>query len=279
MFWLGRYTYKSKQELQEKLKAYLMAAHVGEVRNRNADRKLRLLLMMHPDAARKIGSGIDYFTVVRNARGAGQGFHVVRTDGTVESFSYKRCISGVMQSDYGKVREALRFAVQPQLMEEREKHKLPVICKLSDVAIRDRKELHMDHVIPFCQLLEDFSIAQNVDLSALKTIGNGEALHFVDSEVTASFVRYHRQHAKLQPTSRIANAAKGGRLAGGNSSMRAAPVNPRTRSGRHECTGCEISLFDRGPAAAGAAICASKADGFATFRLSRLWQSQSARHC
>jgi hypothetical protein len=212
MFWLGPYEYKSKQELLGKLKAYLQSAPAGVVRNELADRKLRLVVAMHPEASRKIGSGIDHFTVVRNARGAGQGFHIVRTDGSTESFSYKRCISGVMQSDHGKVCEALRFAVQPQLKAAREKHQLPVTCKLSGEVINDRKGLHMDHAKPFWQLLEDFSTAYGVQLDQLKTVGSGEALRLIDIEVAQAFEHYHRDHAELQPTAKTANAAKGGRL-------------------------------------------------------------------
>lgn len=99
---------------------------------------------VHPNAERKIGLGIDHFKIVRNVRGAGQGIHIVRTDCSEEPFSYKRCISGVVQSAHGKVCEALRFAVQPQLKRYRDSITLPVECKLSGLPVERRRDLYID---------------------------------------------------------------------------------------------------------------------------------------
>ncbi|MGE7955841.1 DCL family protein [Pseudomonas sp. NPDC089530] len=71
---------------------------------------------MHPEASRKIGVGIDHFRIDRNALGAGRGGRLVRLDGSEDSFSYKRCVTGAVQSRPGKVCEALRFALRPQLI-------------------------------------------------------------------------------------------------------------------------------------------------------------------
>jgi hypothetical protein len=212
MFWLGHFGYKSKQDLLDKLKAFLQGAPQGRVSHEEADRKLRLLIAMHPNAERKIGLGIDHFKIVRNVRGAGQGIHIVRTDGSEEPFSYKRCISGVVQSAHGKVCEALRFTVQPQLKQYRESITLPVTCKLSGLPVERRRDLHIDHARPFWRLLRDFCTEHGVDLSVLETTGSGESLQLVDEDVALAFERYHREHAVLQPSLKSANAAKGGRL-------------------------------------------------------------------
>lgn len=84
------------------------------ITNKLAFKKLHLLLAMHPDADRKIGVGIEHFRIERNALGAGKGIWLVCVDGSEDTFSYKRCIRGVVQSSHGKVYEALRFAVRPQ---------------------------------------------------------------------------------------------------------------------------------------------------------------------
>lgn len=47
-------------------------------------------LTRHPEAAEKIGAGVDHF-VVRSAEYEKQCFWVVRTDGTTDRFSYKSC--------------------------------------------------------------------------------------------------------------------------------------------------------------------------------------------
>lgn len=212
MYWLGPFQYSSKQELLDRLKVFVATAPVGRVSHKIAIQKLHLLIALHPDAERKIGAGIDHFKVKQNALGAGQGLWLVRRDGTDDSFSYKRCITGVRQSSYGKVCEALRFSVRSQLIEFRERLTLPAKCAISGEDIVHRSNLHIDHKVPFWRLLLAFSEIHRVDLCLLDTAGGGETLTLVDQEIRKAFQAFHLTHAELQPSSKIANALKGGKL-------------------------------------------------------------------
>jgi hypothetical protein len=145
MYWLGPFEYKSKKALLDALKSYLQTAPAGVITNRYAIKKLHLLIAMHPDAERKIGVGVDHFKIKRNALGAGNGFWLVRSDGSKDSFSYERCITGVVQSPHGKVCEALRFVLRPQMHAFRDALGLPVQCSVTGVDIVKRKDLHIDH--------------------------------------------------------------------------------------------------------------------------------------
>nr|WP_249364290.1 DCL family protein [Pseudomonas aeruginosa] len=209
---MGPFQYSSKQELLNRLKAFVGTAPIGRVSHKIATQKLHLLIALHPDAERKIGSGVDHFKVERNALGAGRGLWIVRSDGTEASFSYKRCITGVRQSSYGKVCEALRFSVRSRLIEFRETLKLPARCAISGEDIVHRSNLHIDHKVPFWRLLKAFSEVHRVDLSLLDTMGSGEALVLVDQEISKAFEAFHLTHAELQPSSKTANALKGGKL-------------------------------------------------------------------
>ncbi|MDY0833566.1 MULTISPECIES: DCL family protein [unclassified Pseudomonas] len=213
MFWLGPFEYKSKKDLLDRLKNYLQKAQIGMITNKLAVKKMHLLIAMHPDASRKMGVGIDHFKIVRNQVGAGRGIRLVRIDGSEEGFSYKRCITGAVQSPHGKVCEALRFTVRSQLIAFRDALGLPVKCAISDVIITDRKDLHIDHKDPFWILLERFCQDRKVDLAALETSGNGENLALMDLKISTAFEDYHRLHAELQPLLKAANVAKGGRRA------------------------------------------------------------------
>ena len=51
------------------------------------------LIKRHPNSGAKIGLGIAHFEVRTKKHGA-KCFHIVRTDGTVEEFSYTKCIKG-----------------------------------------------------------------------------------------------------------------------------------------------------------------------------------------
>ncbi|MGF6208601.1 DCL family protein [Pseudomonas frederiksbergensis] len=211
MFWLGPFEYKSKKELLDRLKDYLQNAPIGVITNKLAVKKMHLLIVMHPEASRKIGVGIDHFKIVRNALGAGRGIKLVRTDGSEDGFSYKRCITGVIQSPHGKVCAALRFAVRSQLIAFRDALGMPVKCAVSGAIITDRKNLHIDHREPFWILLERFCEDRQVDLTTLETYANGENLALVNQKVSSEFEEYHRLHAELQPLLKATNVAKGGR--------------------------------------------------------------------
>lgn len=211
MYWLGPFEYPSKQALMERLKHFILTADLGRITQPVAIQKLHLLLALHPDAARKIGVGVDHFRLERNAL-AGRGLHLVRLDGSTDSFSYKRCITGVAQSQHGKVCEALRFVVRPQLDAYRAGLQWPLRCAITGIEITHPNDLHIDHKWAFWRLLELFCIEQQISLASLGVIGNGMTLALVDREISSAFEAFHLNHAQLQPTSRAANVWKGGKL-------------------------------------------------------------------
>lgn len=178
MYWLGPFEYRSKQALLDGVKQYLRTAPLGRVTRPRAIQKLHLLLALHPDAERKIGPGVNYFVIAKNQL-AGRGFRVMRSDGTEETFSYTKCITGVPQSPHGKVCEALRFAVRPQLDVFRAQLTYPTRCAISGEPIVHPNDLHVDHTIPFWKLLAHFCKTHLVDLSTLQTIGSGMNLVLV----------------------------------------------------------------------------------------------------
>lgn len=55
---------------------------------------LHSLLLRHRDVVKKIGCGVSHFMVQKDGYG-GRCFWVVRTDGSQEDFTYKRCVTGI----------------------------------------------------------------------------------------------------------------------------------------------------------------------------------------
>ncbi|KIU54414.1 hypothetical protein QV12_01025 [Pseudomonas putida] len=210
MYWLGPFEYPSKQTLLDRLKHFIRTSDIGRITHPVADQKLHLLLALHPDADRKIGVGVDHFCLERN-RLAGRGLSLVRVDGTIDSFSYKRCITGVAQSHHGKVCEALRFAIRPQMDTFRVSLEWPINCAITGDQIVHPNDLHIDHKVAFWRLLDEFCRKYGVHLPNLKVVGNGMTLALADQEIHQTFVDFHLRHAQLQPTCRQANLWKGGR--------------------------------------------------------------------
>jgi hypothetical protein len=68
--------------------------------------------MLHPDADRKIGCGIESFFVAETGYGT-LGFHIKRVDGSWDNLSYRKCISA--PSHKSRVLGAMRCAARPWL--------------------------------------------------------------------------------------------------------------------------------------------------------------------
>lgn len=212
MFRLGPYKYTSKEELKAKLKTFLEAAPDGPVSHPMAIEKLNCLLLLHPRAEEKIGSGICQFVIARNELGSGKGFKVVRVDGTEERFSYKACIDGQEVTNRFKAIEALRFAVRLQLAEFRRSLTLPIVCAITGLPIATNSELHIDHKLPFWRLVREFCRQYSVDLNCVETKGSGEHLQLVDKSLESQFQQFHSNCAILQPSLKEANLNKGASL-------------------------------------------------------------------
>lgn len=73
------------------LKIILNRYRPGEAVSADDSNFLFEALKRHPEAAAKIGPGVEGF-VVRSADYGTQCFHVLRVDGSEERFSYKSCV-------------------------------------------------------------------------------------------------------------------------------------------------------------------------------------------
>jgi|GEM_PF-1461962 len=112
---IGAQNFATKTDAKSHARA-IMARHAeAETIGGADDLFLRDLVAIHPEAARKIGSGISHFTtkldpVWRKNRH----FVIVRTDGTDTDVSFHICIDG--SNDRRDVFHALRHAVAEQVI-------------------------------------------------------------------------------------------------------------------------------------------------------------------
>lgn len=88
---LGGMRFAKKGDALKFLQAMLQRYSPGERVSEDDAVILRDALLRHPDAAEKVGEGIDHF-VVRSAEYRTQCFWAVRTDGTTDRFSYRSCV-------------------------------------------------------------------------------------------------------------------------------------------------------------------------------------------
>ncbi|MCX5078709.1 DCL family protein [Streptomyces sp. NBC_00513] len=112
--WIGSRRYATKKARQEAVQAILSRYSLGQVVDQeDDDLLLRDLLDMHPDAANKVGPGVDRFRIIPTPRGHHKGPEAVLVDGTKVAFSYQKCLDTPTHRQ--RVLDAMRTEIQPQV--------------------------------------------------------------------------------------------------------------------------------------------------------------------
>lgn len=88
---IGGMSFASREQAKAFCRAMLARYEAPEMVIANDAYFLCDLIALHPDANGKIGVGINHFEVRLKRYGA-PCFNVVRLDGSVEEFSYKKCL-------------------------------------------------------------------------------------------------------------------------------------------------------------------------------------------
>jgi hypothetical protein len=170
------------------------------------DEFLRDLLALHPDAATKVGVGVERFEVRRNF-GNTDGFWIVRTDGSETDFSFPKCLYG--SSKEAQVRSAMRCTIIDQIQHARDRafgSSLTITCEVTREQIT-RETCHMDHNDPpFIEIADAFA-AEHGGYEAIETVAaDGEiGRRFVEDALAEEWSRFHAERAKLRPVSKKAN--------------------------------------------------------------------------
>ncbi len=174
------------------------------------------LLLCHPRASEKIGSGIKSIKVDQGFNRSNRCFHVVRVDDSVEDFSIAKCIDGD-HSPFYKFCIACRKSVETELRARKEKYfkeegdkESKVVCPITKEKITF-EESHLDHREPFTfsVIVHFFIQANGIDLNSVEYVteckyGNELKNH----EIADKFRDWHRENAILRIVKGKANLAK-----------------------------------------------------------------------
>ncbi|EFK97994.1 conserved hypothetical protein [Streptomyces sp. SPB78] len=163
------------------------------------DLLLRDLLDMHPDAAEKVGPGVDRFRIIPTPRGHHKGPEAVQVDGSKVAFSYKKCLAPPTHRQ--RVLASMRTEVQPQVNAYYESRKAsntlvsdesgqPLATDATHVAYFRGPRFH-DIATEFVQAAGGFDA---VDLTA--ETARGLAL-FTDRPLAERWHAHHQEHAVL----------------------------------------------------------------------------------
>lgn len=79
---------------EQKFKDILHSYKEGDVVGIDDSKFIEGVLLLHPEADKKIGCGIDRFEIVEDFFGNYNRIEIVRIDGSRQDFSYKKCFNG-----------------------------------------------------------------------------------------------------------------------------------------------------------------------------------------
>jgi hypothetical protein len=214
---VGNTVFPSKKDADTAIGKILWSYKPGMLGGRRVNEEhqaiLRDLIHLHPEAAEKIGAGIDHFEVRPNAEGdrAGQGFWIVRTDGSGCFFSYRKCIDGKSSPPAAKFRVACRQAILSHITEEKNRFFAEAespTCAITGQPIT-YETADVDHAPPytFARIVAGFIALHdiNADDTALVDDSNVAMPTLADPVMRDRFVQFHNNHAKLRVISIRAN--------------------------------------------------------------------------
>jgi hypothetical protein len=214
-FELAGETFTTQKAVPERCQRIL---HSGVPIEGQAHAFLLALLGRHPEAAQKIGVGVQRLYVQSDGRTrTGVCFWLERTDGTITEWSFLACIKPPTHKV--EVTSALRTLVEPQIRAFRARAfggSFSVPCALTGTAVA-MGESHVDHTPPvtFDALVQAFLDSRGLTMGEVAVVPTADASAvntLVDVELAHAWVEYHELKASLRVTSKGANLSQGAKL-------------------------------------------------------------------
>ena len=168
------------------------------------------LLKNHTEYDTKKGSGVDYFSIIRNKYNNNV-FNTVltRIDNSKILFSWPHCCEFKKRSFDWHLSASMRNSISHIVIDFKCKSKLK--CCMCDIS-NNEVVYHVDHIIPFIKLKNDFLKITNHQLP--KTFSNcpkydGCSFSDEDIDFKNDWINYHNDHCKLQILCQPCNNFKG----------------------------------------------------------------------
>jgi hypothetical protein len=214
-------TFGSQKEATEFFRAMLRSYKPGDRVNDTDALHLAALLERHTEYTKKVGCGLDHFSVVMTEHGT-PCFTLVRNDGTGTEFSYPHCITQRPPSRKQEVSSALRWLVRFDLFKKRDEYFAEfadadgcVPCAETGERIT-KAEAHMDHRAPmtFEVIVITFLAGKGMayeNVPITEGSDNQTTAEITDPAIGEEFRRYHAKVALLDLVRNKVNLAQSAR--------------------------------------------------------------------
>lgn len=195
---IGKLTFNSKDAAKKHAAAIREKYVPGDPVTDSADIQfLHDLIKRHVNASAKIGCGVKRFLVDTAPNGFSTCFWIERMDNSRTDFGVPSCLE-----DIGRInRRSLRHAIRHHVEEYKRRH-LTGDAFVSEYSGKTfpRDEAHVDHVIPFEQIVTEFFSANGIDLEKellTESVDASETPKWKNQVHIDAFIEHHR-HAPLR---------------------------------------------------------------------------------
>lgn len=208
-------TFRTKRDAVEFFRRMLGKYALDQTVTPDDQRLLTALVARHRHADDLLSRPIAAFRVVKGELyGNSRRFEIVRDDGSVNEFSYLKCISPPSDGHRDDVLWAFRCDVIDQTRAFHDtafSGASTVACAITGKPVK-RSDSHVDHappltfqVVAYNFLTEIGLRIQDVAVTLEGHLDSCAAKYLADRELAARWQEYHRRHARLRITSKKAN--------------------------------------------------------------------------
>ena len=205
---IGGHSWQFQKDAIAFYKDILNAYQPGDTLTDEDFNDIYALVKNHPNSAAKLGSGVEKIVVAADEYG-GQCFHVVRTDASIENFSYAKAVKGEVHL-FTQFSQACRKAVEADMIQIKDdvfagkQH-----CKCQETGVLLTKDqAHVDHRQPhtFSVIVDRFIEVNRINIESVDYVTEGQyGRIFADAVLSTNFRAYHKDKANLRIVSKDRN--------------------------------------------------------------------------
>lgn len=192
-------TFRNKAQVVNYLKRLLSDSPLNSTLKPEDRDVVVAMIGRHPSRAEKIGCGIKDIIVRLEGVWRRRQFAIVRTDGSITDFSYKRCLD--RQNDRSDFRQACRRAVSCDIVVFKHWWFANTPTPIPMPGVPNPMTCHVHHLPPsFKQIVSEFINENGIDLSSIVYAegDNVQGCEFADVDLAKKFRAFHRAKANLR---------------------------------------------------------------------------------
>jgi hypothetical protein len=209
--------FKKKKKIKPYIRDLLYdCCTVGTVPPKDVDEFLRSTLANHPEWLTKCNNHPESTILTIVFHRGNRCIELHRADETRMDISYGVAVEAMKSGRNRKPRKTVYNALQRfnhvarnECADDiqRANAELPLTCAITGVSLANTAS-HIDHVLEFEQLVNDFILADGIDVNSVGYSNEPWVNKWTSQKLTDDWKRYHRQNATLRRTTPHANLSR-----------------------------------------------------------------------